>query len=100
MSLIGPFLLIAMGAALFTGATVLWMRTRRVTALLQLLASSVVLLACATQALASYLKTVDRTLSDTLGTPHADWFVSVALGLGIFTFSFTYLFYAFGHKRI
>src|SRR4051812_27478797 len=101
MSLIGPFLLIAMGAALLAGATVLWIRTRRVTALLQLLASSVVLVACATHALAFYLTTIDRnTLSDTLRTSHADLFINVGLGLGILVFSLTYLLYALGHKRI
>jgi hypothetical protein len=101
MSLIGLFLLITMGAALFAGATVLWIRTRRVTALLQLLASSVVLLACAMHALASYLTTIDRnTLSDTLRTPRAHLLIESALGLGIFVFSLTYFLYALGHKRI
>jgi hypothetical protein len=101
MPLIGPFLMITMGAALLGGATVLWIRTRRVTALLQVLASSVVFLACVTHALASYLATIDgNTLSDTLGTSNARLFISGSLGLGIFVFSVTYFLYALGQKRI
>ncbi len=99
--LIGSLLLIAFGLALLGGATALWVKTRRVTVLLQLIASLIIFLACATHGLTLYLAGVGRyTLLDTLRTSRADIVINIALAIGILLFSFTYLLYALGHKRI
>ncbi len=89
--LIGGIVLIAFGVTLLGGASVLWAKTRRATALLQLLAASVVFVACAIQALALVLTALDHnTLLDTLRTSRVDVAVDVALVAGVLFFSLAY----------
>ena len=101
MQAIVEILPIALAAMLVAASTILWLRTRRVSVLLQLIASCVVFVSGTPGTLAIVLVRFDYPgLYHTLRTSRADLVINSALALGILLFAVGYLSYALGHKRI
>ena len=101
MQAIVEILPIALAATMVAASIILWVKTRRVSVLLQLIASCVVFISGVASTLAIVLVRFDHPeMYHTLRTYRADLVINSALGLGIFMFAIGYLSYALGHKRI
>ena len=92
-----PFLALA----LLIGAAVLWSRTKRLPALIQVISSAVVLALVALEALAKYLdEHQNPSLRQFLDTPLVEFIGQVIIIIGFVAFPAAYLWHAFTEKRI
>ncbi len=92
-----PFLLLT----LLVGAAILWTRTKRCAALIQLIACSIVSVLVAVDQLAFYLDSASRSgLLQLIRNPHVELVGQILIIASFVTFPGAYIWYVVRQKRI